>query len=790
MSIAPGGAKNRLNNALAERFQDKSSPYSFQDVVVLLIYWKESDQKFEDEANLLGDLFRDKFHYTVDRFEISAEHLGIGLMKKIESLRTFKTAHSLTIIHYGGHADADDIRLGGAMFPRQKCVWAARSRVTNEDMKLEWSSIQPLLEEGKGDFLIILDSCFAAQAARSASAALPDRVALLASASMGCEAPGAGPGSFTRKLILEIEIDLSTRGYTDVTEVHRQLASADRKLMQTPVYFPHSNGSIRLEPHLANPDQTLFNPKSLLKLEMIVSSPFDDAFCDKLAGWLTRFVPREVWGIEVTQLVNKTVAAQEFVTTTSEESQTRHPAGAWTPQIGKLPEESQSEVKNAWFSFTMKLWNNLRSSVFPKGLTPITSSAFEKPGIPTETQLLQFLQSFDDSIALLSSIIERNIMSSPGLMEDENVTIAIDDQSQDPPALVELLGLADSLRMRLQNFRFDQSLSTESSLVEASSSNLVEFFGDSSKSKPGCLVSDTHPKHQRVLVEYSYCPNDDAQDKVRNDYRMKHLVDLLKAPGAKFRTLSCVGWQPIPDKHQYGLYFKNPYDDRFGHITLFDIIEDAGRRKARRFARPSLGQRFLILQKIGETLLNWHNVSWLHESISSQNIVFFYKKEANKKEANKKEAIKIEYAEPFLCGFSFSRYTSQHSVARQSDNDRIRDLYQHPDRQGTEPLERHSKEYDLYSFGVLMFELGFWTPMPTLYDDLVKRDLVGNAQDKMLGKIRNLEPEMGTGYAAATRLCLSKEWGIKEDDAPQSRLARAFDQRVLRKLAVGAMLDS
>lgn len=191
------------------------------------------------------------------------------------------------------------------------------------------------------------------------------------------------------------------------------------------------------------------------------------------------------------------------------------------------------------------------------------------------------------------------------------------------------------------------------------------------------------------------------------------------------------------------------------------------------------GQRFNLAQALGQLLLKWHDVSWVHESISSLNIIFFRKCDDNT----------IDYSEFYLCGFSFSRLTSHHSTPRQCEDDLLRDVYQHPTRQGNNPLERHTKEHDIYSFGVLLFEIGFWDRAPDLFSKLMRKKRVGLAKEKMLEHIQNLGRDMGMAYSSASRLCLNNDFGIHMDDKVQSRLARKFEHQVLRRLDAGTKLD-
>jgi hypothetical protein len=118
----------------------------------------------------------------VFRFEIPSQDSDSAVDEEIGRVRlTFSTPRSLVIIHYGGHVDPDVSSPEGQNFFTQKSVWAANSK-SADNTKLDCSDIQPQLRLGKGDFLVILDCCFGAQAARTPTRpVIPSNVELLVS---------------------------------------------------------------------------------------------------------------------------------------------------------------------------------------------------------------------------------------------------------------------------------------------------------------------------------------------------------------------------------------------------------------------------------------------------------------------------------------------------------------------------------------------------------------------------------------------------------------------------------
>jgi hypothetical protein len=101
MSSNPTTIKD-FNDVLEPNF-NPTSKFVYKTVVVVLLYWKDSDLNFKSEADKLDVLFRDTFQYLVLRFEIPSVDSGVALSDKITEVnRGYSTPHSLIIYHYGG----------------------------------------------------------------------------------------------------------------------------------------------------------------------------------------------------------------------------------------------------------------------------------------------------------------------------------------------------------------------------------------------------------------------------------------------------------------------------------------------------------------------------------------------------------------------------------------------------------------------------------------------------------------------------------------------------------------
>ena len=113
---------SKLNASLSNAFT--SSAKYYQQVYVLIVYWKESDDEgFKREAVELGELFASQFRYTTFAFPIPTQESYSALKERIlHYIRTCGSPDSLLIVYYGGHGDEDD---DPAKSGNRQSVWAA-----------------------------------------------------------------------------------------------------------------------------------------------------------------------------------------------------------------------------------------------------------------------------------------------------------------------------------------------------------------------------------------------------------------------------------------------------------------------------------------------------------------------------------------------------------------------------------------------------------------------------------------------------------------------------------------
>lgn len=237
--------------------------------------------------------------------------------------------------------------------------------------------------------------------------------------------------------------------------------------------------------------------------------------------------------------------------------------------------------------------------------------------------------------------------------------------------------------------------------------------------------------------------------------RMCRLATLLRQPKAAengFRTLRCSGvvQENYPEK-RFAFVFELPSPSQIP-VSLSEAIS---LHNSKRLVRPTLNEKFQIASAIAETVFQFHSVHWLHKSIRSEHVLFFYDGNSH-----------LGFCKPHLVGFEFSRDENDRSTTEKDDSLAC-NIYRHPDRWGP-PEERFGVLHDIYALGVVLLEIGIWRPVlgfdkrfDEMDSDEVRKCLELNAKER-------LPHYMGVEYTRAVLACLGGELVKKEQAAEKS----------------------
>ena len=619
----------------------------------------------------------------------------------------------------------------------------------------------------KAEVLLLLDCCFAAQAARAnQNRAIPANVELVAACAMGVKTRPPGPHSFTTHLIKALRASLEGTGFAKISDIVNILAYRDSECRETPVHFSGlgaGRSTVCLEPFDANP-ATVLNAKreaAWLTLKVSLRDVLSETLISDIIRWFKTCPTRKVSRMTVENLVQSANSVSHFI---HDEGRAR----TLGPKFDQLPTPAKHEVLDAWENFgslLATLATQLRSrSHFNYGETQAQETELGLVNDALRVPLTA-LSDLEHSLTSLQGIVQRSIMALPDLYgKRESLLEAIEDTA------MKDLGFVPLLYRRLKaRFPSDaENLMKTEHLIKAAPTEPTTFRS---------LVKEEVQDLGTVLVEYKTYDKQgvSAEGTKRLEQQVQTLADLLQTRGPpEFHTLQCTRWFHEEHKTRLGLVFEYPggYD---GFKSLRELIQMPASSE-----RPTLGQRFLIVKNVGQALLKWHiSANWVHQGISSHNIYFF-------KTTN---STSFDYSNPYLCGFEFSRPSDGISLSVCVE-DFEQNVYRHPDRQGA-PSKYHTKQHDMYAFGVLMFEVGVWNLISTCFDAKLRIELSPREMQKRikLNARKRLGHYMGAAYERAASRCLNMEFGVQLDDPVGTKLAKAFEDLILKEIEPGIKMD-
>jgi hypothetical protein len=617
---------------------------------------------------------------------------------------------------------------------------------------LRWSDLQPKLKLHPSEVLVLLDCCYASQAARGSRSPIPENVELWAACGLNTKTVLPGPYSFTSQLLQEIKYNLVSEGFAKISTIHNNLASKESELTQSAIYYPlgRSKASITLRPLQDFSSPTPPTPPEVGSLTIRLSLvQLEREALDEIIRWLKLNPPQTISNVKVEQLRNSAKAVSNYLANTTSRGKT-------AATFSNLPELGRSDVGTAWTAFNhtiARIASYLRAS---------SASSDISDKFPEEKISNFYAEELSDSFQPVQKAIERNIMAIPELSEREQLLEATND-----PQLTAL-DVGEMLKLRVLAHFAPESIATmEVKLPAPQSAGLFP-------NRRIDTIPDM-PQLGRILIEAKpFEESTDTRILQTSKKRLESLCLLLQSSTTgDFHALSCAGFFYEP-RQTYGLIFCIPPGSRKHTTSLRDIIS----RKIRTPRKPTLGQRLQIAHKIGTAISKWHLVNWVHQDIASYNIVFFYD-----------EIDGVDYYNPYLCGFEYSRDKSAPSTNRIVEQFEL-NVYRHPDRQGA-PNASHQKEHDIYSYGILLLELGLWDLVTNLFSKNEKqgispsdvRERIKETAQKELGHYA------GAAYQRAASICLSEDFGVEQDDKVNSQLAKAFETQVLTEIQKGAGID-
>ena len=282
-----------------------------------------------------------------------------------------------------------------------------------------------------------------------------------------------------------------------------------------------------------------------------------------------------------------------------------------------------------------------------------------------------------------------------------------------------------------------------------------------------------------VLCEVKTYGSERLEESIRRQLplRREGTAVLLRHTGAGcfdgFRVLNCLGYFHDPARLSCGLVYRLPTTSGSSPPQVSMLRTLLANKRG-----PSLGSRFRLAQKLATAVLEFHKVAWLHKSISSLNIAFVYPKDSSWRHS---------IGAPYLLGFSNSRPDEEEPFSNWlNEHNRALIESQHPEYLKHKGKVRYRPEFDYFSLGMVLLEIGHWKPLDKIITIThgSPEDLLNHLRQE---KVPGLGFAMGTIYRDVVDTCLKGDFGNFDDTGGRfdsaTSITLGFAQTVVEQLA-------
>jgi hypothetical protein len=285
-----------------------------------------------------------------------------------------------------------------------------------------------------------------------------------------------------------------------------------------------------------------------------------------------------------------------------------------------------------------------------------------------------------------------------------------------------------------------------------------------------------------LLEKKQYDSNITEQEKGTLEKRIQRLVSLLSAPHAarELHTLQAVGYIDDPELQSWWLAFRFPLPAIVPVCSNLIQKQPLSLRKIYSLPfKPPLEKRYQLAKRVAHTLAKLYGSDWMHKSITSDNIIFPQLYDEN-------QSVPFQaISSALIQGFGYSR---QHTEAQTIDQGKVLGdlesaIYRHPNYQGV-AASGYRIQYDIYSFGLVLFEIALWTPMISILAAVPRQSSNAAVQLSpdmkhfhqvealelrrrvMLRVDSELAFRVGTRYCEVVKWCLGFSQSDFDDDEP------------------------
>ncbi|KAL7946423.1 prion-inhibition and propagation domain-containing protein [Trichoderma barbatum] len=280
-------------------------------------------------------------------------------------------------------------------------------------------------------------------------------------------------------------------------------------------------------------------------------------------------------------------------------------------------------------------------------------------------------------------------------------------------------------------------------------------------------VQAHHVTAGEVLIEWVDYDREEIEERVAHVRRMDDLARMMHSASEchpDLHSIDCLGYTDDSANSRYGLVYKAPASS---HSTLKTLISSADLKT------PDLDDRIRLAKTLAVAVWSLHSLDWLHKSLCSSNIVFFPSAfSTSGLSPTASAALVPDISLPYLSGFGASRPELDTALSVVPRNPSIEDLHRHPASLRGRPF---IKPFDIYSFGLVLLEIGLWKVLQTYYKAHYSAE---RWRDKVVLAVLvpGLGSKVGKRYREVVEMCL------RVDDEMSSSEAGELMEEVVNKL--------
>lgn len=299
---------------------------------------------------------------------------------------------------------------------------------------------------------------------------------------------------------------------------------------------------------------------------------------------------------------------------------------------------------------------------------------------------------------------------------------------------------------------------------------------------------------QRIFIEWKQYDRDldaSVKEKIQENAFDLTLCLQLNRRRTDSATLQCLGF--FNDAYavrnpRIGFVYRFPQSVNPALVptSLLDLLSQR--------PPPDLGHRLAMASKLCEAFFYLLASNWLHKSLRSANILFFYGVSRSSASPHP------DLACPYITGFEYSRPDNLHGFSIKPGESLDADRYRHPDYAtvSVRSTTSYQKRHDIFSLGVVLLEIGLWEAVAALHaaEERSRARRKKDQSSKMSVEefqrmyrqeyVPELPHRIGGRYARVVERCLTGDFGADEGDEGEEDglgLVKGFDRLVVRELA-------